>query len=271
MLTVSSEQFKEQGREAKKSLKTRGLDEQLRAELKIKTQCAEVLSKVEAATGGRVIDVVTKKDPGSQNMAACADFIANKIYLTEETLAANDNSWAIYAGRHEMEHLTNRIRGLDIQKGLSIDHKSALQNALKTTDLDVDVMEGFNDLSTIKKHGKNKRSGYLQKEVPFAEKLEEICKKTFGYSLLQTFQSGNEPLFIHRVRKLADYLLCVEALAEHKKQKGSFLLGGHYRALGKSIKQNVPAVSDRADADRVIQKLYSQEAEIGTIRSLLEA
>lgn len=270
MLTLSSQEYKEDIIRAEERLKGGNGCPGDRDTLKIKKQCVKVLKKVEAATG-LSFDVVTDKDSDSQNMAACVDFTLNKVFISEETLAANDNNWAIYAGRHEKEHLASGVKSFDVTKDLSSDHQNALQEVLKGQDLETDAMEGFNDLSTIKRYGKHKKSGYLKKEVPFAEQLEEVCKKETGYSLLETYRSGNAPLLNYRVRKLADKVLCKQAFDELKKEKIAIINWRKFSTLEKQLNSEQPAVSNFDQARQTVQKLFADQNQIDTIRAKLAA
>jgi hypothetical protein len=123
-------------------------------------------------------------------------------YIGENTLL--DDSFSLHTARHEHEHQLNNIFHLNLNL-LSPDDQKMLQQELKLEKpLDeTTLIEGFNELSTFEKHGRHEKSGYAQKEVPLAEKLEELAKKHLKKSLLDTFRQGNSEAFMIMLQELS--------------------------------------------------------------------
>ena len=171
-------------------------------------QRAEVLKKIEKATGleFRVFD--QKATAVKSNVAAMADIDARKAYIGEHMLNENNADFAVYAAQHEAKHLKSSIKSLDLDKLCNERQKGVLRKLTGVSDLtSIDFMEGFNDLATIREHGKNDKSGYLEKEVPAAMKLEEKANKHLNLSLVELFDAGRKEHLVDKIRLLCELIL----------------------------------------------------------------
>jgi hypothetical protein len=161
--------------------------------------------QIEAATGLK-FDVVTKGlDP---HVAAFVRTDNKKTFINEKTL--DDQEFAMYAANHEAEHVKNSIFKMDLKEELKPDEYDILSEEMGengVADLaKVDWVEGFNDLITADKHGKNSRSGYQEKEVPAAQKLDQLSKQMIGKSLKEAFENGDRGEFVQRLKLLCAML-----------------------------------------------------------------
>jgi len=254
--------FIEMGKEAAQKLDSgKKLSRSTREELKLKKVQAEICAKVVSNIGSFFVD-----NEQHGKVAACVELDTKRIHMSLKTLDPRDESWAIYAGWHEKEHTLNGISEIKLEKDLSSDHVRALKEVIDTGKLldEVAVMEGFNDLSTIRKHGKHHKSGYLREEVPFAEQLEKACKEKTGMSLMEAFRAGNKGLLLYRVRKMADLKLTQDAL---NKLSGDKEIINDLKA---TTKWQIPAVRDRRDAEKAVRKLYEDRMRMKQIRQSLK-
>lgn len=221
------------------------LDDETRRFLKIKKQRMETLKRVEAVTGRKArvvheteIDVkVVANDNGlnpnapandvavevhiaandnglKKNVAAFVATAEKKDFMVEHTL--DNYEWALYAWRHEGEHLHNGIFDVDLKGNMSAEQIASLKEIVGGEHGDitqVDLVEGFNDLITKRKWGDHQNSGYNDEEVPAAEKLEQICQREIGESLVRAFDNGNIEYFYELLRRTCDIVRVKKFLA----------------------------------------------------------
>jgi hypothetical protein len=179
---------------------------QLKVPAQVKKTRANTLRRINGATG-RHFHVVT--DGGPSNAAAFVKHGDSTPYIMEHTL--DDSNFARYAAIHEKNHLSNGVRELDIRLRLKYDHIKALERATGLQNLEsIDLLEGFNDLQTIKEVGRNNKSGYLDEEVPAAERLEKLAAKLEVGSLLELFKQGKVEDIYERLLKMAELVMFYE-------------------------------------------------------------
>lgn len=255
MRTLTAHEYIADSQEALKTLKQRGLSAEQREVYDIKKRCASRVKKEMSGIGANM-EVITQKDAGDQKMAGCADFDRNKMLIAEDTLADKDTGWVKHVFKHEAQHLKSGKRAFDVQKGLSSDHKAALQEPLKNDDLTVNALEGFTDIAV----GEHNRSGYAKREVPFAKELEKLCKERTGNSLMEAYNDGRRDSLImnQHVRKTADGLLCDQVVKELKDEHGYLFNFRRFRALNKRLKQNIPSVSGLDQARQVVSAMFAE-------------
>ena len=168
----------------------------------IQEERAEVLREVEGATG---ITFRVALEGMEANVAAFVDTGTREAYMTERVLS--NKRLALHAAHHEKNHLDNSIFDIDLEEEINEDALSALLKEVGESELEsVTLVEGFNELSTFKKHGRNEQSGYKDKEVPLAEKLERLAQTHLGESLLVAFDAGNLKLLLQRFELLGTIL-----------------------------------------------------------------
>lgn len=134
--------------------------------------------------------------------AAFINTLDKETFIGENTLA--DQEFSLHAARHEQEHAENGVFHLDLNQLNEKEHQIFKEELKLDKKLDqTTLIEGFNELSTFKKHGHNEQSGYAQKEVPLAEKLEKLAQKYLKTSLLQEFQKSQVEKFLIMLKNLA--------------------------------------------------------------------
>lgn len=171
-------------------------------QIEVKKERGRVHKKVEAATG-LDFHVITKNS--EKNVAALYRTDTKETKIDEKIL--DDEAFALYAAHHEAEHKKNQMVNLDFRSNLKPHQIVALVAALGISELDpVEVLEGFNDWITARKHGHNPRSGYVDKEVPLAQKLEQLAQENQIGSLRETFDAGDESGFYEKLGLLGDIL-----------------------------------------------------------------
>lgn len=203
MEVFSSEQYRKKARAAEECLKEgkNGLPEQTRLQLEIIKRRGETHRKIEAATAGSC-NIFSTQESGYFNVAGFND---GSSHLKEETL--DDYAWALHVKRHEDLH-SSALGNIDPKKYLPKANQKALADELGLNDLtDINWVEGFTELSNITSHGKNHKCAYLKKEVPAANKLDDLCKEHLRESLLPSFKTKNAALFYYLLRKLSDKLI----------------------------------------------------------------
>jgi|GEM_PF-2869284 len=265
MEVTASENFREAGDRAKEVLRLKGnaLDDKARRSLELDVMRSENLKKVESATG-LTFDVFEKADPG---IAAFITVGEEKTYMAAHSL---DNlAWALYASEHERMHKQTRdFMQLGTQKiTVFEDQYDVLKDELQTMRVDlegVNWMEGFTDLLTARKLGVESQSGYAEREVPAAEKLDNLCMEMTGESLAEAFLQNNVPLFTSRIRKLGGMLLMKKAYEnlalkdpEIEEMRGEMetKMGDH-----KSI------VESKEDAEKTVAKMIAESVAIKELR-----
>lgn len=213
-----------------------------------------------------------------KNMAACIDTRTRKIYITYEMLLPENRTFALYAARHEAEHHHNRFFHLDLKEHLSTDHIQSLERSLRVEQLpDIDLVEGFNDLLTISKHGQNPNSGYLEKEVPVAMKLENLAKKELGVSLKNIFHDGDQELFFSTLTRLAQRLLFKQEIQRTLFSRRRELEKARLKpiAVGKELLEQVGTITlSMETAEKVswvIGKLLDQTLQIEALQEFLQS
>jgi len=203
MEVFSSEQYREKTEQAEQCLKTKKdmLPEQNRLQLEIVKRRGDTHRKIEAATGG-ICNVFNSREAAYSKIAGYND---GSSHLKEETL--DDYNWALHVKRHEDLH-SRALTKIDPEKYLPKANQKALAEELSINNLaEIDWVEGFTELANITSHGKNKKCGYLKKEVPVAMQLNQIGKKYLGESLLSSFKTKNAALFYYLLRQLSDKLI----------------------------------------------------------------
>lgn len=188
------------------------LDHETRRFLKIQKRRRETLKRIESATGMK-FRVANDNDVES-NVAAFVATADKKGYMVEHTLDHAD--WALYAARHEAQHIHNSVFDVDLERNMSEEQITVLREIVGNEfgDIaDVNLVEGFNDLLTARKHGANDNSGYKDQEIPAAEKLEEICQREIGESLASAFDKGNMLYFYELLRRTCDIVRVKKFLA----------------------------------------------------------
>ena len=145
--------------------------------------------------------------------AAFIDTASHEKYIGENTLL--DEDFSLHAARHEQEHHLNGIFKLNLQLLNPAEHQILQQELNLTEELDeTTLIEGFNELSTFQKHGRQEKSGYAQREVPIAEKLENLAQKHFKKSLLEIFRLGQAENFIILLKELVIRLQIQKTIGE---------------------------------------------------------
>ncbi len=196
-LTAKNPEISEQEKQ-----RSSGELKEFRAFVAIQKRRADTLRQIQAATGLQM-DVASMEE--STNVAAFVTTDNFQAHIVESTL--DSPAVAMHAAYHEKEHTLNRITELDAKKILPpkdleyLSQKAALPNLAET-----DLMEGFNDLSTKLKNPNPQETGYSDKEVPAAEKLEELAQAQLNISLLEIFRSGNKAKLERAIRDLVDAL-----------------------------------------------------------------
>lgn len=171
-------------------------------------QRSQVHRRIEAATGLRFTVVHEGIDP---NIAAFVETANDNNYISEAVL--DDPTLALHAAKHEAEHRNNKVFSISLNQ-LSKEENTLLAETFGVEKLDeTELIEGFNELSTFRKHGSNNHSGYVEKEVPLAEKIEKLIQEKLNVSMLEIFRSGNQEKFIITLQQLAIHLKLQKTLA----------------------------------------------------------
>jgi hypothetical protein len=171
---------------------------------------SETLSQVEAVTGLRFN--VMKGDTG--HVGGMANLNSVQVFIAEKFLDEDKRDLAIKIGAHEGNHMRTKIGSLEVEQELEKEnpkYKEVLKKVLGKSDFgDTFLMEGFNELLTARDFGHNEKCKYNEAEVPAAEKLERLCKKLTGESLLKAFETGDKQLFFMRLKVLCEMLIIRE-------------------------------------------------------------
>lgn len=179
------------------------LNREVKEHIELISARADTLKKCEAILGETMR--VAQDGDYANNTAAFVTTDTKQVYTVEETL--DDEEFALYATKHEKEHKDNGVMDLDLAGKLESHQWRAILSRLGVTDLDdTEVLEGFNDWRTQRKHGKHHRSGYNNKEVPLAQKLDSLVREHTGDSLFEVFNHSSLESFYERLQLLGTIL-----------------------------------------------------------------
>lgn len=209
MKVVASEKFREIGKRSAEILQEAPeLIPEAQEFFELQKQRSDTHRKIEERTG---IKLTVVEEGAPRNAAAFVEHSAIKsglrqAYIVQGVLGNPDQ--ALHAAEHELMHVLSGMTEINLREELNQSQLTILQKALGTTEDDPTFwLEGFNELSTIKKIGKDPNCGYNDEEVPAAEKLENLCVEMTGVSLVESYKQGNQQLFFDRLRALCDALM----------------------------------------------------------------
>jgi|WetSurMetagenome_2_1015567.scaffolds.fasta_scaffold66075_3 hypothetical protein len=268
MEVTTSEKFLDEGQQAQEALRLHGnaLDTKVRRSLEVDVMCSENLKKVESTTGLK-FDVFENAKPG---VAAFITVGEEKTYMGKHSL--KNLEWALYAAEHEKMHKRTRdfMRLGNEKITVYEDQYDVLKDELQSMHVDlegVNWMEGFTDLLTARKLGVESHSGYAEREVPAAEKLDDLCMEMTGESLAEAFLQNNVPLFTSRLRRLGGMLLM------KKVYENLAIQDPEVESMRKEIelKMREPNlfVDSTEDAEKTVAKLITECMEIVKVRRFL--
>lgn len=243
-----------------------------------KQERAKLLRDIERATG-LSFAVVTDKGPANDHMAACIDTRTYKTFITEEMLHPDNRTFAFYAAYHELEHYNNKFFHINMKEHLSEDEIDVVDDSIEKSLnlphlLDIDWVEGFNDLITAERRGENDNSGYKE-DVTAAEELERLALKELGVSLKEPFRMGNETLFFERLEALGHKLLLKRAIQKAFDAKRATIEKAHLDS--QPIQEEVLKRLENLSVDfetldewtNAAEKILDEMAQIVLIRNLL--
>lgn len=203
MEVLSSQKYRKKTETAAEILIEEGKNlkkEELR-HLEILEQRGETHRKIEAVTGGEC-NVFRGTAFGNSRVAGYND---GKSNLREDIL--DDYGFALHVKRHEDLHGLV-MKDVNIAKYLTANQLRALSKAINEPALaSINLMEGFTELINVRKNGKDQRCDYLKKEVPAAQKLDELAVKKNNISLSDAFARNDAAMFYFMVVKLAEQLV----------------------------------------------------------------
>jgi hypothetical protein len=208
MKIIESEKFIEQAEMADKFLRenVENLEADQKAALEVKVHRGRVHKRLESVLGGKIA-VANDAQP---NVAGFIETDSKKIHIVEESLDdANLAEKVIYHEQTHREHLSAGIKEINFKKGLKDWAYDIISGYLRKFghDIDsIDFIEGFTEACTARKHGKNEKCAYNEKEVPAVEVLEELCRRELGQSVVEAFQLGNLDLICELLESAAGVL-----------------------------------------------------------------
>jgi hypothetical protein len=195
MNIIESDQYRSRGQAAKEMLERNGhlLESGQKELLGITVRRAEVHRRLEDTVIGKKIAVAN--DNSEKNVGGFVTLDDNKIHITEEIM--DDPDLAKKVAQHEdghVEHNNAGIRKIDFKENLEEEAYKTIKEYLAGYGFDLDqvnFIEGFNEAKTARKFGKNEKCAYNLKEVPAVERLEELCMKELGQSVIDAFTQNN--------------------------------------------------------------------------------
>ncbi len=138
---------------------------------------------------------------------------SNEVQVGADHLRRNNLRSVRHILDHELGHLITGISEINLEEHLEPPLVNLLAHATGFPDLkNINIMEGFNELRTIKRVGKDNNCAYLKKEVPAAIALEDLCLEYTGKSILEAYKAGNEEEIYRRIEMLAHALLLGQTL-----------------------------------------------------------
>lgn len=265
MEVVESQHYRDAGEQAKETLRLHGeaLDKNRKRSLEVDVMRAENLKKVERATG-LTFDVFRKGDP---RVAAFITVGEQKTFMAAHSL--DDLGWALYAAKHERKHKQTKDFMQLGDKKITVfeDQFDVLKDELRTRQVDlegVNWVEGFTDLLTAREVGTDSQSGYADREVPAAEKLDDLCIEKTGASLAEAFNLNNVALFTSRLRRLSEVLMMEKAFEHLASQDDEVAdMRGEIAAKMRSYQ---PILESNEDAEKAVGKMIAEAVALKQIR-----
>ncbi len=257
MEVIESQHYREAGEQAKDILRLHGkaLDQNQKRSLEVDVLRSENLKKVESATGLK-FDVFQKADPHIGAFITTGEL---KTFMAAHSLDHLD--WAMHAAKHELKHKQTRNFMQLGDKKITVfeDQFNVLKDELRTMQVDlegVDWVEGFTDLLTVEENGFSTKSGYADREIPAAEKLDELCMKMTGASLAEAFNMNNVSLFTSRLRHLSEALM-LQKTYEHLAEEDDDIadMRGEVEEKIKTLK---PMAESKEDAEKAVGKIIAE-------------
>ena len=147
------------------------------------------------------------------------------------------------------------------------DQYDVLKEELRALDVDiagVNWIEGFTDLLTAREIGVHSQSGYADREVPAAEKLDDLCIEMTGASLAEAFNLNNVPLFTSRLRLLCEVLMMSKAYKKFASQDEE--VSGMKGEIYVKIQTYRPIVESREEAEKAVAKMIAECVALKRIR-----
>jgi hypothetical protein len=191
---IESHEYHRAAKETAKTAKELGMEKELETDVLLER--SRVLRRIESATG---IQFAVGRDPSQKSAAAWIETGTKKVYMAEDTLS--NERMALHAAHHENEHRKNGFFW-EVWNSLDSIDAQTIQTFLgKKTDL----VEGFNEMITMQKHGRNENVAYLQNDVPAAIKLEHLANQ-LGFSLKTFFAEGNLEMFVMGMERVAEHI-----------------------------------------------------------------
>ena len=209
---MHSGDYRKLGKEARELRLKHGheLDAEQYRDVEIQEKRSAVHAACESLIGK---DIETVVDGAPVNVAGFYTPADRKISGIAETY--DDRDLALHVADHEDGHhihMQNGVTKTNFEGILSAEQINVLGKALGMSDVNgTNWMEGFNEIRTIKRRGRNSKIAYLLHEVPAAEKLETLCRDTLGRSLVLSFHSDG-PQFYDRLRELCDRIAEAEQI-----------------------------------------------------------
>lgn len=203
MEVLSSQKYRKKTETAAEILdeEAKELQREERRHLEILEQRGETHRKIESVTGGEC-NVFRGTAFGNSRVAGYND---GQSHLREDIL--DDYGFALHVKRHEDLHGVV-MKDVNISKYLTPEQLRALSKAVNEPALaSVNLMEGFTELINVRKNGKDERCDYLKKEVPAAQKLDELAAKKINISLSPAFARNDAAMFYYVIVKLAEQLV----------------------------------------------------------------
>lgn len=176
-----------------------------------------------------------------------------KNYIAVETL--DDKGTSRHGLVHEDLHNKVQFWGLPLTESFTQNHSDILAKGAKLSLLEDNtaLMEGFNEMATIKKVGVDHQVAYNRQEVPAAQKLETLAQKILGISLLDIYLTGNKFKFANTLKQLADKCLLLENSAKKFTDDKEMM-----RKVDREIYRNNLEVTNLQNADEIVDKIESE-------------
>lgn len=265
MEVTKSQDFRQAGEQAQDILRLHGdaLDSNQKRSLELDVLRSQNLKKVERATGLK-FDVFQNADP---HIAAFITVGEKKTFMAAHSL---DNlEWSIHAAKHELKHkqTCNFMQLGDKKITVFQDQFDVLKDELQTLQVDIegiDWVEGFTDLLTVEENGFATKSGYADREVPAAGKLDNLCIKKTGASLAEAFNMNHVPLFTARIRRLCEVLL-LEKAVKHLANRDHEIeeMQPEIEAKLATLK---PMADSKEDAEKAVSKIIAECIALKQVR-----
>ena len=164
-------------------------------------------------------------------------------------------------------HNKLKFWNLPVPENFTENHSDVLEAACQFSLLNGDdnkgLMEGFHEMLIIERKGIDSKVAYVHREVPAAQKLDNLSQQLLGTSLFSIYKSGDHEPMARTLKRLADRCLLFRAATEIEDQTTKSLVEVKISRFEVEIDsaEDAAVAVDQLEAETVIERLTAQSSQ----------